>query len=82
LYAEPEGQLRLARKSGSFRAFDGTEVNVSAGGQDANGARIIRVSVSGPFGKFDLPLFAGEAAHLMFEIGHALEQAAAKARSH
>jgi hypothetical protein len=57
-------------------------VNVSAAGQDDNGARTIPLSVSGPCDKLDSPLFAGEAAQLMIEIGQALEQAAAMARAH
>lgn len=81
LFPQPE-ELHLTRKSGKPDWFDGREVRVAPAGKDDNGTRTIVLSVAGPAGEFHLPLSAGEAAHLMFEIGHALECAAAKARSH
>lgn len=80
LFAQPAGLLRVAKKAGKFDWFDGREIRVATVGREANEARTVLLSVSGPSGEYHLPLSAGEAAHLMFEIGYALEQAA-KARS-
>jgi hypothetical protein len=73
--ARPQGRLKLVGKPSRPGWFDGREVRVSALRQPAN-ARTIIVSVPGPDGDFHLPLEAGDAARLMFEIGYALEQAA------
>ena len=81
LFATPQGRLRLVHKGGRPDWFDGREVRVAAG-KDATGSRAIVLSVSGPAGEYHLPLGAGEAAQLMFEIGYALEQATQEARSH
>ena len=79
--AHTDGWLQLVGKPQRANWFDGREVRVAAVGRQAKEARTILLSVSGPAGEYHLPLSAGEAAHLMFEIGYALEQAAAKARS-
>jgi hypothetical protein len=80
LSARPAGRLHLVQKPGKADWFDGREVRI-AGGSDTTGSRTIVLSVSGPAGEYHLPLGAGEAAQLMFEIGYALEQAAQEARS-
>lgn len=81
LHVPMEGLLKLAGKPRRADWFDGREVRVAAVARGANEARTVLLSVSGPSGEYHLPLSASEAAHLMFEIGYALEQAAAKARS-
>ena len=80
--SQPLGRLQLARKPATPDWFDGREVRVSAVAHGANGPTKILLSTSGPSGEYHLPLSAGEAALLMFEIGYALEQAAQGARSH
>lgn len=81
LFAAPKGRLRLVDKREGANGFDAREVTVAAG-KDATGARTVLLSVSGPAGEYHLPLGAGEAAQLMFEIGYALEQAAQEAGAH
>jgi len=82
LFAHPEGRLELIRKHARPNWFDGRELKVTALCQESDAPRTILFSVSGPAGEFHLPLSAGEAARLMFEIGYALEQAAEADRSH
>lgn len=77
-----DGRLQLAGKPRKTDWFDAREVGVEAVARDATGSRTILLSVTGPSGEYHLPLSAGEAAQLMFEIGYALEQAAVKSRSH
>lgn len=80
--SRPLGRLQLVRKPARRDWFESREMRVSAVAHVANGPTRILLSASGPSGEYHLPLSAGEAAHLMFEIGYALEQAAAKARLH
>ena len=82
LFAHPEGRLELIHKLARPNWFDGREMKVTALSQGSDAVRTILFSVSGPAGEFHLPLSAGEAARLMFEIGYALEQAAEADRSH
>ena len=77
-----DGRLKLARKPRRTDWFDGREIRVAAVAREAMGSRTVLLSVLGSSGEYHLPLSAGEAAQLMFEIGYALEQAAKKARSH
>ena len=77
-----DGRLQLTGKPRRTDWFDGREVRVAALAREATGSRTILLSVLGPSGEYHLPLSAGEAAQLMFEIGYALEQAAVKSRSH
>jgi hypothetical protein len=79
--AQADGRLQLGAKPRRANWFDGREVRVAALGRSDSDSRTILLSVSGPSGEYHLPLSGGEAAELMFEIGYALEQAAAKARS-
>jgi hypothetical protein len=81
LFASPEGRLPLVQKPRRPDWFDGREIRVARRCQEADAPRIIVLSVSGPDGEFHLPLNAGEAASLMFEIGYALEQAAKAGRT-
>ena len=81
LFAHPEGRLELIRKPARPNWFDGRVMKVTALGQEPDAVRTILFSVSGPAGEFHLPLSAGEAAGLMFEIGYALEKAANADRS-
>jgi hypothetical protein len=82
LFARPAGCLPLVRKPRRPGWFDGSEIRVAGLCHEANASRTIVLSVSGPDGEFHLPLNAGEAASLMFEIGYALEQAAEAGRTH
>lgn len=74
--ARPGGGLELSEKDREPGWIDATEVRVAPLRRSADAPRAILITIVGPPGEFSLPLSAGEAAGLMFEIGHALEQAA------
>lgn len=76
MIARPDGGLELAEKAREPGWIDAREIRVAPLRRGADAPRTILITMAGPSGEFSLPLSAGEAAGLMFEIGHALEQAA------
>ncbi len=76
MIAHPNGSLELAEKAGDPGWMDAREIRVEPLRRGALAPRAILITIAGPTGEISLPLLASEAAGLMFEIGHALEQAA------
>ena len=74
--ARLDGGLELAEKDREPGWIDAREIRVAPLRGSADAPRAILITIAGPSGEFSLPLSAGEAAGLMFEIGHALELAA------